>query len=236
MQIWGFPDGASGKEPACQCRGSKRLGFDPWVGKISWRRNWQPTLVFLPGESHRERRLTNYSPWGRKESELSEQLGTQNPNQPNKWEVCEGHCSAWGSHLAPSFLGDCTHLPWQVTTKSTRESSGCGPGIRTSVTWMMLTSRMPSKGTMPRRKTHQNTHCKPNHFLTNQKAKQNEHSLSPCQTWEAIPEFGYMSRQRFQSQTELFFSPSLTFIPGSCVYVRRQMTLEEGRPIHCVLC
>ena len=128
------------------------------------------------------------------------------------------------------------HLPWQVTTKSTRESSGCGPGIRTSVTWMMLTSRMPSKGTMPRRKTHQNTHCKPNHFLTNQKAKQNEHSLSPCQTWEAIPEFGYMSRQRFQSQTELFFSPSLTFIPGSCVYVRRQMTLEEGRPIHCVLC
>ena len=70
---------------------------------------------------------------------------------------------------------------------------------------------------------------KPSHLLTNQKAKQNE-SRSPCQTWEAIPEFGYMSRLHFQSQTELFFSPSLTFIPGACVHVRRQMTLEEGRP------
>ena len=42
----------SGKESACQCR---RCGFDPWVGKIPWRRKWQPTLVFLPGESYRQR-------------------------------------------------------------------------------------------------------------------------------------------------------------------------------------
>ena len=39
------------KEPACQCRRHKRCGFDPWVGKIPWRRTWQPTPVFLPGES-----------------------------------------------------------------------------------------------------------------------------------------------------------------------------------------
>ena len=38
----GFPDGASGKEPACQCRRHKRLEFHPWVGKIPWRRAWQP--------------------------------------------------------------------------------------------------------------------------------------------------------------------------------------------------
>ena len=48
---WGFPGGASGKETACQCRRPKRLGFNPWVGKIPWRRKWQPTPVFLPGES-----------------------------------------------------------------------------------------------------------------------------------------------------------------------------------------
>ena len=42
------PDGASGKEPTCQC---KRRRFDPWMGKIPWRRKWQPTPVFLPGES-----------------------------------------------------------------------------------------------------------------------------------------------------------------------------------------
>ena len=45
-----FPGGASGKEPASQCRRRKRPRFNPWVGKIPWRRAWQPTLVFLPGE------------------------------------------------------------------------------------------------------------------------------------------------------------------------------------------
>ena len=40
----GFPGGTSGKEPACQCRRLKRPGFDPWVGKIPWRKVRQPTL------------------------------------------------------------------------------------------------------------------------------------------------------------------------------------------------
>ena len=42
----------------------KRHRFNPWVGKISWRRNWQPTLVFLPGEFHGQRSLASYSPQG----------------------------------------------------------------------------------------------------------------------------------------------------------------------------
>ena len=58
---WGFlsslPGGASGNEPACQCRNVKRRGFNPWVRKIPWRRNWQPTPVFLPGKSHGQRSL-----------------------------------------------------------------------------------------------------------------------------------------------------------------------------------
>ena len=45
----GLPRGLSGKESACPWR---RLGFDPWVGDILWRRKWQPAAVFLPGESH----------------------------------------------------------------------------------------------------------------------------------------------------------------------------------------
>ena len=57
-----FLGGASGKELACQSRTHKRLGFDPWVWKISWRKAWQPILVFLPGESHVQRRLVGYSP------------------------------------------------------------------------------------------------------------------------------------------------------------------------------
>ena len=51
----GFPGSASGKGPACQCRRLKKHGFDPWVGEIPWRRAWQPTPVFLPGESHEHR-------------------------------------------------------------------------------------------------------------------------------------------------------------------------------------
>ena len=58
----GFPGGASGRESACQCRRCKRLRFDPWVGKIPWRRPWQPTPVFLSGESHGQRSLAGYSP------------------------------------------------------------------------------------------------------------------------------------------------------------------------------
>ena len=53
----GFPGGASGKEPIYQFRGHKRCGFDPWLGEIPWRRKWQTTPVFLPGESHGQRSL-----------------------------------------------------------------------------------------------------------------------------------------------------------------------------------
>ena len=49
------------KEPACQCRRYKRLGFDPWVRKIPWRRQWQPTPVFLPGEFRGQRNVAGYS-------------------------------------------------------------------------------------------------------------------------------------------------------------------------------
>jgi len=50
----GFPSDANGKESACQCRRHKRPEFNIWVGKIPWRRAWQPTPVFLPGETHRQ--------------------------------------------------------------------------------------------------------------------------------------------------------------------------------------
>ena len=51
-----------------------RPGFDPWVGKILWRRVWLPTPVFLPRKSHGQRNLEGYSAWGCKESDMTEQL------------------------------------------------------------------------------------------------------------------------------------------------------------------
>ena len=68
-----------------------RPGFDPWVGKIPWRRAWQPAPVFLPGESHGQRSLAGYSPWcpwSHKESDMPEQLSKQ-----HRYEEC--HSSLW---------------------------------------------------------------------------------------------------------------------------------------------
>ena len=52
----------------------ERPGFDPWVGKIAWRREWQPSPVFLPGNFHGQRSLAGYSPWDRKELDTNERL------------------------------------------------------------------------------------------------------------------------------------------------------------------
>ena len=59
---WDFPGGAHGKEPMCQGKRPKRCRLDPWVGKMPWRRQWQPTPVSLPGESHGQRSLVSNSP------------------------------------------------------------------------------------------------------------------------------------------------------------------------------
>ena len=61
----------SGKEFACQFR---RCRFHPCVGKIPWRRKWQPTPVFLSGESHGQRSLVGYCPWSCKELDMTEWL------------------------------------------------------------------------------------------------------------------------------------------------------------------
>ena len=62
--LLGLPWWLSGKESTCQCRRQKRLGFNPSVRKIPWRRRWQPSPVFLPGESHGQRSLVGYGSWG----------------------------------------------------------------------------------------------------------------------------------------------------------------------------
>ena len=58
----GFPGGTSSEEPACQSKRCKRLRLDPWIRTVPWRRAWQHTPVFLPGESHGQRRLAAYGP------------------------------------------------------------------------------------------------------------------------------------------------------------------------------
>ena len=59
--------------------------FDPWVGKIPWRRKWQPTAVFLPGKSHGQRSLEGYSPWVVKR--VGQNLATQQQQSTNNLNV-----------------------------------------------------------------------------------------------------------------------------------------------------
>ena len=66
--FWGSPGGSDGKESACNAGDQ---GLIPGLGR-SPRREWLPTPIFLPGESHGQRSLAGYSPWGRKESAMAE--------------------------------------------------------------------------------------------------------------------------------------------------------------------
>ena len=62
----------------------KRHAFDPWVRKNPWRREWLPTPVFLPKESHGQRSLAGYSPWGCEQSDTTEQLTLSVRSTSNK--------------------------------------------------------------------------------------------------------------------------------------------------------
>ena len=66
LSMW-LPWWLSGKEP-------RSHGFNSWIGKIPWRRKWQPIPEFLPGEFHGQRTLAGYTPWGCKASDTIEQL------------------------------------------------------------------------------------------------------------------------------------------------------------------
>ena len=75
----GFPRGAVVKILPANVGDKKRCGFDPWFRKIPWRRKWQPTPVFLPGEFNGQRSPVGYCPWNHKESDMSEQVTLAKP-------------------------------------------------------------------------------------------------------------------------------------------------------------
>ena len=86
-----FPGGISSKEPTYQCRRQKRHGFNPWVGKIPWRRAWQPTPVFLPGDS----------PW------------TEEPAAAKSLQSCPTLCLPIDcNHQAPLSMGFSSQEYW----------------------------------------------------------------------------------------------------------------------------
>ena len=108
--LW-LPRWCSGKESTCQCRKCKRHSFDPWVGKIPWRRKWQPTLAFLPRKYHGQRSLeSTVHGVERSQTQLSHWAGTHDLIIANY--ICkdssskEGHILRyWGSQHQHIFGG-----------------------------------------------------------------------------------------------------------------------------------
>ena len=134
-----FPGGSDGKASACN---GGRAGFNPWIGKVPWRRKWQPTLVLLPGKSHGRRSLVGYSPWGCKESDTNKQLHFLNYDGGNEdngdllqtipcvhcYTQCPQPCSRPPPTLAST--GD----SWTLTGKS--GSVSCG--VTAPFSWVLV--------------------------------------------------------------------------------------------------
>jgi len=106
-----FLGGTSSKESTCQYRRYRRHGFYPWLEKIHWRRAWQPTPVFLPEETHGQRDLAGYSPWGAKSQTWLKRLNMHAPfiNTP-KWPVLQYHCI--NTHKIPIILCQACEASW----------------------------------------------------------------------------------------------------------------------------
>ena len=126
IQDHGHPGWLSDEESTCQCRRRRRGRFCPWGGRILWRRTWQLTPVFLPGKVHGQRSLAGYSPWGRKELDMTEWLSIQGhgcwvshlgvglPSQstpPQSWTPLGFHSPLRGSHSSHKDTFICGWLP-----------------------------------------------------------------------------------------------------------------------------
>ena len=119
MESRDFPGGTSGKESACQCRRCRRYGFDAWVGKILWRRKCQPSTVFFPGRFHGQRSQAGYSPFGCKESDMTEWLSMH--TCMDYWRII----APMNGEQSPHFL---THRIRFIKHKTSAMSLHCEAG------------------------------------------------------------------------------------------------------------
>ena len=93
-----------------QCKRCRKHRFDPWVGKIPWRRTWKPTLEFLPEKFHGQRSLEGYSPKGLIESDTAEWLSTATAPGQLGWKfVITGLSNCSFIYSRPSTL----NLSWE---------------------------------------------------------------------------------------------------------------------------
>ena len=106
--LTGVRGSSVGKEPACNAGDARDMGSTPRLGRSPWRRAWQPTPVFLPEESHGQRSLAGYSPWGRTESGTTEATERSAAHT----EVFHEHTG----HICPSL----SFKPWATAFEKTQ--------------------------------------------------------------------------------------------------------------------
>ena len=134
LVLLGFPGGSEVKASACNAGDLGSIpGSDPWVEKIPWRRKWQPTPVFLPGESHGQRSLVGYSLWGHKESwvtslsiSLSGSLNWRNaPRTEYRSRPCYGRIQqeVWVPGTGETLLRSTIVLLWGASVCSESETA-----------------------------------------------------------------------------------------------------------------
>ena len=132
-----LPKHCGHKESTCQCRRHK---FHPWVRKISWRRKWQPTSVFLPGKFHGQRSLVGYSPGGRKELDMTEISLAPAPRLPHVMlsNILSGKISEMVLALT-DHSGETTwkgQLVWRPHTTSYKLLIGIKTYVRLNCSWI----------------------------------------------------------------------------------------------------
>ena len=146
----GFPSGTSEIEPAFQFRISKRVRFNPWVGKSPWRRKWQPTPVLLPGESQGQKSLLS--------------IGSQSQTQLKRLSTATRACAI----VADKYLKQCCCYLVTVVSNSfvtpqtaAHSSPWDFPGRNTGVGCHFLLQRIfPTQGSNP-----QLLHCQADSLL-----------------------------------------------------------------------
>ena len=104
---WGLSRWHSGNKSVCQHRSLEGHGFNPWVGKIPWKRKGQPNPVFCTGESHGQRSLVGYCPWDHKESDRT---------KATQYITC-----MWNLHMTK-------HMKQKETHRHRKQTCGCQGG------------------------------------------------------------------------------------------------------------
>ena len=130
--------------PRWQCWRRETCMFDPWLGKIPWRRAWQPAPAFLPGESHGQRSPVGYTPWGHRGSDTTEHTHTHTHTQATRHVLKRAVSKVtWGWIRNPGLLW-ISVAPRLARTCPAGWTCHFPPGISSSRQITGLSSTVPS--------------------------------------------------------------------------------------------